>query len=253
MQTFLSWSGERSRHVAEALRAWLPHVINAVKPWMSGEDIETGARWSAEIAEQLSGTQFGIVCLTPENLLAPWILFEAGALSKTVERVRVCPYLFAVQPADIKGPLVQFQSTPANKEGTLRLVHALNRGMGEPALSPTHVDEAFEVWWPRLDQRLGAIPKAPSDSTPVRSDREILEELLELVRKEARSTHVAGPAATAIDVEKMPSRTELKRALWESNSPAAIARRMGIPRPQIDRLLALYEIQAEGADAETGL
>src|SRR4051812_13232017 len=37
MQLFLSWSGPRSKAVADALASWLPQAIHAVQPWMSSE------------------------------------------------------------------------------------------------------------------------------------------------------------------------------------------------------------------------
>ncbi len=85
MKVFISWSGERSKAVAQAWHDWLPNVIQAVEPWMSETDIAKGARWGMDMARELDETRVGIICLTPENLNAPWILFEAGALSKTLE------------------------------------------------------------------------------------------------------------------------------------------------------------------------
>src|ERR1035438_1143684 len=115
MDLFISWSGNRSKHAAEALCGWLPKVINALRPWLSS-DIEKGSRWSSDVASRLERAKLGIICLTPGNQHADWILFEAGALSKTVQNTYVCPLLFGLQPADVKGPLAQFQATRATKD-----------------------------------------------------------------------------------------------------------------------------------------
>lgn len=134
MKVFISWSGERSKAVAEALHDWLPNVIQTVRPWVSLADIEKGTRWSTDIAAQLEECRIGLICLTPENLSAPWLLFEAGALSKTLEKTFVCPYLVNLQPADVRGPLSQFQMTTAEKEETRKLLHTINKALGEQAL-----------------------------------------------------------------------------------------------------------------------
>lgn len=186
MKVFISWSGERSHALANALRDWLPNVIQAIKPWVSDADIDKGSRWSVEIAFQLENAKVGIICLTPENLEALWILFEAGALSKTIEKTYVCPYLFQVEPADIEGPLVQFQFTKANKNDTLKLIYAINQALEDAALSEDKLDEAFEVWWPKLEQALKNISENKVKQEKPRSDREILEEILDLVREETR-------------------------------------------------------------------
>src|SRR5689334_3268326 len=79
---FISWSGDRSKAVALALREWLPMVIQSVDVWMSETDIAKGSRSMLEVMQKLSAADFGLICLTPENQLRPWILFEAGAIAK---------------------------------------------------------------------------------------------------------------------------------------------------------------------------
>src|SRR4051812_34315853 len=82
MLVFLSWSGQRSKAVAEELERWLRQVIQTVEPWIS-TDIDKGLRWGPELSDRLEGSKIGIICLTKDNLDTRWILFEAGALSKT--------------------------------------------------------------------------------------------------------------------------------------------------------------------------
>src|SRR5688572_16881222 len=104
MKVFISWSGARSYAVASALRDWLPSVIQALEPWMSAADIQRGAQWPLQIATRLAECNVGIICLTPENLNEKWILFEAGALSKILDRAHVCTYLIALEATDLEWP-----------------------------------------------------------------------------------------------------------------------------------------------------
>ena len=44
MRVFISCSGEQSRSIALAFRAWLPMVVQHVEPWMSKEDIGSSGK-----------------------------------------------------------------------------------------------------------------------------------------------------------------------------------------------------------------
>ena len=186
MKIFISWSGERSKSVANALHDWLPNVIQSLQPWMSESDIKKGARWGPDIASQLEEARVGLICLTPENLEEPWILFEAGALSKTLEETYVCPYLFDVEPTNIKGPIAQFQMTKADKEDTRRLIHTINRALPKDNIPEEKLNAAFDKWWPDLEASLKKVPEIKEEPESQRPDREILEEILELAREQTR-------------------------------------------------------------------
>jgi hypothetical protein len=186
MRVFLSWSGQHSRQVATALYKWLPEVIQRIEPWMSSEDIQAGERWMNQLNSELEKTNSAVLCLTRGNLAAPWLLFEAGAAAKVVDRARVCPYLFGVPRVEVVGPLTQFQSVLADKEGTRSLVQSLNSAGRSAILTPDRLDVAFERCWPELQDSLASILDDSEPIPPPRSDRALIEELLDLVRAQSR-------------------------------------------------------------------
>lgn len=186
MDIFISWSGLRSAAVAEVLKKWLPRIVNAFKPWLSSSDIDKGSRWSTDVATRLSTAKAGIICLTPENLQSPWILFEAGALSKTLESTFVCPLLIGLEPSDVTGPLAQFQATRATKDEMLSLLLTLNQALKESAMPESHVREIFDALWPRIENELQNLPTDHAAERPRRTDRALIEELVDLVRHQSR-------------------------------------------------------------------
>ncbi len=189
MKVFLSWSGDRSKAIAEIMRKWLPSVLQAVRPYFSPDDVSKGARWSSEIAKELEASRIALLFITPENPEAPWLVFEAGALSKNLDRSRVCPLLFGeIEPTDIKGPLVQFQAAKFGKDELRRVLKMINTELGESGLAPEVLESVFEMWWPKLEeeisQQLENISVNAGDS--IRSDRDMLEEILMLSRRNFR-------------------------------------------------------------------
>jgi hypothetical protein len=186
MKIFISWSGEPSRHIAEALRDGLPDLLQSVKPWCSSHDIVPGAHWASELAEKLATSSFGILCITKENLKSPWLLFEAGSLAKQIKSSFVVPYLIDVTPADVQFPLAQFQGVEANEAGTRTLMRNINQLQGEP-LSEERFKRAFEKWWPDFKTSLDNRSEKVEIKGSVRSDRDIIEELLGLARVQYRT------------------------------------------------------------------
>lgn len=185
MQVFVSWSGERSRQIADAIRNWLPMVVQSVKPWMSDEDIAAGARWLTEVSETLNSARVGIICVTPENQHNPWLLFEVGALSKTLEQTCVCPLVFEMTPGQLNGPLTQFQANSLNRDGIGKVIATINKGLAERQIDTHQLDQIIDVWWPKLEERLKSLSPAPEPAA-VRSVGDQLEELLTLARENLR-------------------------------------------------------------------
>jgi hypothetical protein len=186
MKIFVSWSGEKSQRIAVALHEWLPTVLNSVEPFMSA-NIEPGARWQSELAAELEGCSYGIVCVTQQNQSSAWLNFEAGALTKAVKASRVVPLLIDLTPSDIKPPLAQFQAQEPTKEGMHAIVTAINDA-SPSARREQLVERSFETCWTTLASRFEEIFSAsPVESEPHRTERELLEETVETVRSLARA------------------------------------------------------------------
>lgn len=183
-KVFISWSGDLSKSLAEEIRLWLPGVLQFVKPYFTPNDIEKGTRWSSDISKELENSDVGIICLTKENLNNPWILFEAGALSKNFGKSNVCSILFNLDTTDLSGPLTSFQATKFDKTDFKKLLTTINNTGGESKLETAVLNDVFDMWWPKLDKRIGEILKkhVPENHNNLRSEREILEEVLELTR-----------------------------------------------------------------------
>ena len=158
MKVFISWSGAISHKVAIVLRDWLPDVIQLLEPYVSSEDIDKGARWSTDISEELENSSFGILCVTKDNLNAPWLNFEAGALSSSAKKGRVAPLLFGVELSEItKSPLSQFQVSMFDKDDVKKLLGSLNTAGDTLLLDKDRLNATFGRLWSDLENRLNEI------------------------------------------------------------------------------------------------
>lgn len=181
MNIFISWSGSRSRMLAQMLSDWLADVFQGDHFFMSDHDIKAGSRWSEKLNNELCKSKFGVICLTSDNLNAPWLLFEAGALLKAIDD-HVVPYLLSIRPTDIRGPLAQFQAVNADKDGTFRLVKRINE-LREAKLDDERLNKSFSKWWPDLETQISAIPQENNESEIAGPDKTLLEDILEVIKK----------------------------------------------------------------------
>lgn len=209
MKIFLSWSKDRSKKVALLLSNWLQCVVQSSEPWMSDIDIERGALWINDINGNLNSSATGIICLTKSNLSEPWILFEAGALSKGLETNRVCCLLIDLEPSDILGPLSQFNHTKPIKNDMKKLVYNLNE-RSERILSPQILEQVFETHWDRFEKDFNNIIEETEATgninLPKIEDRDILYEIL-------NSTRLMNNRITSLENISLTSDSELSDEL----------------------------------------
>ena len=204
MKVFISWSGSETKQFASFLHEWLQLVIQSVKPWMSEKDIAKGRPSMVELGAELEDTAFGIVVLTAANQSSPWINFEAGAISKSVGQASVVPLLLDLGKTDVVGPLSQFQAVDAtDREEVLHLLATINAQLPDP-LSETRLARFLDREWPSLHDAVTAFRAAVPHTGEVRSDRDILNEVLLVVRELGRFDPDANRSSQHVHIESGP-------------------------------------------------
>jgi hypothetical protein len=168
---FVSWSGERSRAAALGLKSLLLDVLGESLDVFISAHMEPGVVWVQELGRELEGSDFGILCLTQDNLQSSWLLFEAGAIAKNFGAARVVPYL--IDDLVLTGPLSQFQHVRADHQGTLRLLESIN-GLRDTPAQLDRLQRRFDKWWADLEQTLANLPAVAHPGTDT-SDRRLLE------------------------------------------------------------------------------
>ena len=83
-----------------------------------------------------------------------------------------------METSAVEWPLAQFQLEKANQEGTRKLLATINNAAADSKLNAGRLDDAFDMWWPRLQERLTAIKPLP-DQSAKRSDRALIEDILD--------------------------------------------------------------------------
>lgn len=238
MKVFISWSGERSHAVALSLKNFIGDIIQSVTPFVSDEDITSGERWNTRIREELQENQYGILSITNDNKEAPWLLFEAGALSNSNQNIPVVPFLFDVEPSELTGsPLLQFQATIYyNKENVWKLVADINEACGENKLDNDRLKRAFDRCY---DEFASALKKAvPESNEPkdTESDKThaILEELLDLTRGNQKllSNTEAQGASISPQIEQLVDRFD-----WQAGKGGGTLRWRNMRKMMLEEVL----------------
>jgi hypothetical protein len=178
---FISWSG-KSGHAALAFAPWIRQVIPEVRPWISKHDIAAGAVWHHELTTNLKTCSYGVFFVTKDNMAAPWLNYEAGAIANKLgidTRVMV----ILLDQHRVTGPLEIFQATPFSEAGMKKLVLDMNDILGRAEWAP-NLEIIFQAKWGDLQAAFKSVRRdadAASNSPPD-SNTELLQRMAGLER-----------------------------------------------------------------------
>lgn len=97
-----------------------------------------------------------------------------------------------VAPSQIEFPLAQFQHTRTEKEDFFQLLTSINSALEQQKLTDQQLRVSFDMWWPKLEEKLQNLPSETPAIVPSRTDRDILEEILEVIRGTGRARAAFG-------------------------------------------------------------
>ena len=139
-RVFISWSGPTSKSIARALKEAIESAFSRdeVTVFFSDRDLSAGSEWYQSIKNELRESSVGILCLTPENIDAPWIYFEAGAMAMRYNQPAVVPLLINVELPE-KSPLRQLHCRSFDEEGMISLLETISARCHVPRRSPKYL------------------------------------------------------------------------------------------------------------------
>ncbi len=234
LRIFISWSGKQAETIGQGFREYLPDVVNAVDPFISGSDIDKGSRWDEVLTGNLQESPCAIVCLTPESLNAVWVAFETGAISRATggpesARARVWTYLVGLDKKDLQlSPFATYQSTASTEEETFRLIKSINQLSPDVVLADSLKRKFDLVFWPKFSDVLRTAREIPAQSigTVKVSEQDILSEVLLTVRSLQQDLRTGSLSVNVIDMSAEPATIRRGQTLkltyriecWESVS-----------------------------------
>lgn len=155
-KVFVSFSGPRSKAVALQIERLLRAVL-PVEPWTS-DQIGEGEIWATSIHDALAESTFGISCVTQENQVNPWILFEAGAIGKQRDPSRWALYLIDAG-IELVGPLRYYQAKRADRSGTKAILKKMATIARFDWTDGT--ESKFITQWTKLQRVLTSVKEKP--------------------------------------------------------------------------------------------
>lgn len=216
-KVFISWSGDRSLALAQALNDWITLTVQGSECFVSANDVRAGSRWVLAIGDALNHYDLGILCVTTENRESRWLMFEAGALSKNIGTARVIPVLLDFDPVNLDQPLSQFQAYRADESGMRHVFENLASGL------QIKTDEMFGLAWGKLEAEILKIAEMPGSEPPpeVNTEAMLSEMMLMLRGLEEALTKVTRSNQALLTADHEILVTEILSAVAKGDHPMA--------------------------------
>jgi hypothetical protein len=117
--------------------------------------------WNRELHSKLAACRYGVFMLTRDNLHAPYVNYEAGAIASKLGDARVMTILIDDEPPT--GPLAAFQFTRPTQDDVKKLVLAINAVLGDQGWIRT-IELAFPEAWKALEPELKKAAAMPASA-----------------------------------------------------------------------------------------
>lgn len=153
---FISFARENSKEIAKALKNVLETKVFAgfnLECFVSDLDIASGEDWWIKIRKELKSCKMGILCITKENLNAPWIYYEAGAM--VAQNLSVIPLLISCDFQALSSTPIKNQATNFYDQAKfLEMLCIIKRKMGFNTLTDDQVKTLGKVAYSNLKTEL---------------------------------------------------------------------------------------------------
>jgi hypothetical protein len=166
---FISYSKQVTHDVAkvieELIYAIYPKGSSNVDVFLSSKRIKAGA-FKDQILDAMKNAKFAISILSPENINAPWLMFEAGALTMAVEQNggKFMPYLFCRHASKREATIddlqyAQYQKDyKENQNQLFILLQNLNASLSKSnQVDELQINSKINDHWDSISKRLDVI------------------------------------------------------------------------------------------------
>lgn len=198
---FISWSGFHTKECAIALKCILETIVfpkneTGLECFVSDEDIAAGTDWWIKIKNELTSCNLGILCVTNENINAPWIYYEAGAMAS--REILSIPLLIGCGIDSLSGTPLQGKQCVIFKEQKkfIKMMEDVNDHLN--LLPSPLVKSTAQVGFKQLKKDLKSIESYLENIYSI-NEKKIYPHNLSFVRK--RTIYVSVPMASISEEE----------------------------------------------------